>query len=296
MRRQDRSPLRRGDALAGGQPPRPETRVHRRSPRLRAGVSDRVFRRRPGQLQLPALRSRHGDLPCLRKDRPSSRAPPVLEVEPAGPKDGDTVFDRGTPRQHRTHADDVAAHDDARRPLSVRARSVRSRARRRFSPTAKRAKRRRGKRGRTFRPGKRPESDHRLRGRSQKRRADEEEIGRRGANRPSPPTPSCKARSTGRLVEMPRVQKSGRRVENDNAPLEGASHSGMLGIGARSGAPRDRAIGAEREAAARVPRVEHGVVTAPLLARAALRGVEVALHSRGVARAPLAGFRANDPW
>ena len=53
--RQDRAALRRRHALPGRRvPPLPLQEVHRRPPRLRPGAADRVLRRRPGQLRVPA--------------------------------------------------------------------------------------------------------------------------------------------------------------------------------------------------------------------------------------------------
>ena len=62
-------------------PPVHVQEVHRHPPGLRPGAADRLLRRRPGQLRVPAVRPRHLLLPRLR-ERQAGQARALPEVEP----------------------------------------------------------------------------------------------------------------------------------------------------------------------------------------------------------------------
>ena len=103
-------PQRRGHALSRrALPPLPLQEVHRRPAGLRAGEGDRLLRRRPGQLRVPALRPGHLLLPRLRERQArEDRALPGLE--PQGRRRRRTGLRLGPPRPDRP-----ARHHDAHR-------------------------------------------------------------------------------------------------------------------------------------------------------------------------------------
>ena len=79
--RQDRPAQRRGHALPGRPVSSvPLQEIHRRAAGVRAGAGDRLFRRRPGQLRVSALRPRHLLLPRLR-ERQAGQDRALSEVE-----------------------------------------------------------------------------------------------------------------------------------------------------------------------------------------------------------------------
>ena len=109
VQRAHRPALRRRDALPGRRVPAlPLQEVHGRAAGVRPGAVDRLLRRRPRQLHLPAPRPRHLPLARLR-ERPAGEAAvvPALERRRAS-RDGDLVFVSGQPRL------DLAARDDGR--------------------------------------------------------------------------------------------------------------------------------------------------------------------------------------
>ena len=81
-RRGEEDPGRRGHALRRRPvPPVHVQEVHRHPPRVRPREADRLLRRRPGQLRVPALRPRRVLLPRLR-ERQAGQVRALPEVEP----------------------------------------------------------------------------------------------------------------------------------------------------------------------------------------------------------------------
>ena len=97
----DQAALRRGHPLRRRRvQPLPLQEVHRRAPGVFAGGAARLLRRRPGQLQLPALRGRLRAVPGLR-GRPAGGDPEHLTFKAAGPEDGRGDLRLRQPGPHR---------------------------------------------------------------------------------------------------------------------------------------------------------------------------------------------------
>ena len=257
--------VRRRHALPGRPlPPLPLQALHRRAPRLRAREADRLLRRRPRQLRVPALRPRRLLLPRLRGRQAAAQPEHYLQLERGRLAGGRAGLRLRPPRPHR-------APEHRRRSWSTCATSrypfVLQRLWRREVHAAdllraQRPRTRASPRSDLLRRAEQPQGPHRHARRPARPAAHgaasarpRTSPARRGRRRPRAPGASGATPGTQIAAAQTAARGALRALQPRWAARAAASARTLFGIAAHLVRLADGAAQAQRRAPARVPRL-----------------------------------------